>query len=192
MRAQIVEKLNKFLTHHSMKEEFEVVYLLVELRKLLDREREKNGSNNYPLVRFHADWVVHTRKDHITPAIREIMTRIEKAIDIYPKNGNIDFLLLPEFRDELVRLLEENGLSNKFCKKDGDWMDFMLALTQVLADQPIVNPTDNIAEFRYVDMKSEGIMATIDFRGAREGESITLGFGKQETFVNTSNHINKL
>ena len=78
MRAQIVEKLDKFLTEHQMKEEFEVVYLLVELRKLLDREREQNHSDSYPLVRFHADWAVHTRKDKITPATKEIMTKIEK------------------------------------------------------------------------------------------------------------------
>ena len=33
MKVQIVEKLDKFLTEHQMKEECEVVYLLVELRK---------------------------------------------------------------------------------------------------------------------------------------------------------------
>ena len=53
----------------------------------------------------------------------------------------------------------------------------MVNLASVLADQPIVNPTTNIAEFRYVDIKKEGIMANIDFRGSRAGFSITLGFG---------------
>ena len=53
----------------------------------------------------------------------------------------------------------------------------MTTLTQVLADQPIINPTDNIAEFRYVDIKREGILANIDFRGAKADGSITLGFG---------------
>ena len=56
-------------------------------------------------------------------------------------------------------------------------MDFIVVLTEVLADQPIINPTDNIAEFRYIDIKREGIMANINFRGDRAGESITLGFG---------------
>ena len=177
MKVQIVEKLDKFLTEHQMKEECEVVYLLVELRKLLDREREQNHSDSYPLVRFHADWAVHTRKDRITPAMEEIMTKIDRSIDILPKNGNIDFLLLPEFRNELTKLLEEYSLPTKFCKSDNEWMNFMVALTQVLADQPIVNPIPNIAEFRYVDLKREGIMANIDFRGAKAGRSITLGFG---------------
>ncbi len=178
MKTQIVKKLVKFLNERpQIKEEFEVVYLMVELRKLLDREREQNQSNSDSLVRFHADWVLHTDKRHITTPMREIMKKIDDSIDIYPKDGNIDFLLLPEFRMELAQLLKDNSLPNDFCKKDDDWLNFMGALTQVLADQPIINPTDNIAEFRYVDMSKKGIMATIDFRGAKAGRSITLGFG---------------
>ena len=178
MKIQIVEKLNKFLsTRQNITEEFEVVYIMVEVRKLLDREREQNKTNKDSLVRFHADWVLHTSKDRITTPMREIMQKIDDSIDTYPKNGDIDFLLLPEFRTELLQLLDEYNLPNKFCKSDSNWLTFMSALTQVLADQPIVNPTDNMAEFCYVDMKKEGIMANIDFRGTKAGSSITLGFG---------------
>lgn len=109
--------------------------------------------------------------------MKEIMKRIDESIDTYPKDGNIEFLLLPELRAELVKLLEEYCLPSDFCKKDDNWLMFMNTLTQVLADQPIINPTDNIAEFRYVDVKREGIMANIDFRGAKAGGSITLGLG---------------
>lgn len=178
MKAQIVEKLHKFLSERTqIKEEFEIVYLMVELRKLLDREREQNRQNQDSLVRFHADWILHTDKRHITAPMKEIMQKIDDSIDTYPKDGNIEFLLLPEFRAELTQLLQEYGLPNDFCKQDNLWLDFINGLTQVLADQPIINPTDNIAEFRYVDVKREGIMATIDFRGSRAGFSITLGFG---------------
>lgn len=176
MREQIVEKLNTFLSKYQMTEEFEVVYLLVELRKLLDRERDSGRINLFPLVRFHADWAVHTQKDKITPGIREIMTKIEDSVDVYPKGGKMEFLLLPEFRAGLKSLLEEYELPHHFCDDDGGWARFMLALTKVLADQPIVNPSNNIAEFRYVDIKDEGIMASIEFRGDRKGQSITLGF----------------
>ncbi len=177
MKTQIIEKLSKFLTEHPMKEEFEVVYLLVELRKLLDREREQNTSNNYPLVRFHADWALHTKKNHITTAMKEIMNKIDDSIDIYPKNGNIEFLLLPEFRKELIQLLKEYDLPSEFSKDDNKWMNFILALTMVLADQPIIDPVENISEFRYVYMKKKGIMVTINFKGAKLGKSITVGMG---------------
>ncbi len=177
-RLEIVEKLDRFLQRHNdLKEECEVVYLLVELRKLLDRDREQYKLNNYSLVRFHADWVVHTKKEYITSAMKEIMTKIDNSIDVYPKDGNINFLLLPEFRGELKQLLEKYDLPSEFIKNDGDWMKFILALTQVLVDQPLIKPTKNIAEFRYINMKKEGIMATIDFCGSKAGGSITLGFG---------------
>ncbi|OGK62266.1 hypothetical protein A2334_02440 [Candidatus Roizmanbacteria bacterium RIFOXYB2_FULL_38_10] len=177
MKIQIVEKLKTFLNKHNMDEEHEVVYLMVELRKLLDREREESKPERHSLVRFHADWVVHTKKDHITKTMKEIMMRIDQSIDTYPKDGNIDFLLLPEFKNELINLLDVYGLPSVFCKNDDKWLGFIVNLAAVLADQPIVNPTPNIAEFRYVDIKREGIMANIDFTGDRAGFSITLGFG---------------
>lgn len=178
MRKQIIEKLANFLGERTIiKEEFEVVYLMVELRKLLDQERELNNSSKYPLVRFHADWVVHTKKEKITNEIKEIITNIGNNIDVYPKNGDVSFLLLPEFRKELTQILKDYQLPHGFCLHDGEWLSFMLVLTQVIADQPIVNPTDDVAEFRYVYVKDEAIMANIDFRGARAGQSITVVLG---------------
>jgi len=42
MRSYIVEKLNKFLNDRTqINEEFEIVYIMVELRKLLDQERDQ-------------------------------------------------------------------------------------------------------------------------------------------------------
>lgn len=178
MRMTIINKLFTFLnTHSPIKEEFEVVYLMAELRKILDQDKENNQIDKFPLVRFHADWALHTKKDRITPAIREIMTRISNSIDIYPKDGNVDFLLLPEFKKELIQMLKENNLPYKPFEIKNNWLSFISALSGVLADQPIVNPTEDIAEFCYLDVKEEGIMANIDFCGKRKGESITLGFG---------------
>jgi len=178
MKLQIIDKLKIFISDRSLlKEEYEVVYLMVELRKLLDRERQVVGPEEFSLIRFHADWVGHTRKDYITSTMKKIMKNIDDSIDVYPKGGNIDFLLLPEFREEMMNMLKKYNLPNLFVSDDDKWMGFMLAMTQVLADQPIINPTENIAEFRYVDMNKEGIMATIDFCGSKAGSSITLGFG---------------
>jgi hypothetical protein len=47
MTPEIIEKLNKFLdTHEVFKEECEAVYLMVELRKLLDREHRRDQFSN--------------------------------------------------------------------------------------------------------------------------------------------------
>ena len=177
-REELIEKLNKFLVKHQIfTEECHVVYLMVELRKLLDREREENFSNSDSLVRFHADWVLHTKKDHITQSMQEIMTKIDNGIDTYPKNGDIDFLSMPEFRKELVVLLKKYNLPSSFCKEDDQWLNFINILTQVLSDQPIINPTENIAEYRYIDIGAQGVMANINFRGVKTGGSIIIGFG---------------
>jgi hypothetical protein len=109
--------------------------------------------------------------------MKKIMEQVDTSIDIYPKNGSIEFLSMPEFRKELIKLLKFYSFPNRFCKDDNYWLDFLKAMTQVLADQPIVNPTANISEFYYVDMNKEGIMATINFKGKKSGTSITLGFG---------------
>jgi len=171
---QIVGKLNRFLSERPrIKEEFEVVYLLVELRKLLDRKRVNGPSIDYSLVRFHADWALHTEKEHINSAMKKVMNNIESSVDV----RNINFIFMPEFRKELVQLLTEHDLPNEFCKNDNDWIVFVTTMTQVLADQPIIDPTPNISEFRYVDVNREGIMATINFKGTKAGKSITLGFG---------------
>jgi len=84
---------------------------------------------------------------------------------------------MPEFRKELIKLTEDYNLPNVFCRNDSSWNDFLLTLIEVLVDQPIINPTKNIADFYYVGMKKEGVMATINFRGKKAGGSITLGFG---------------
>jgi hypothetical protein len=72
-RPEIVDKLNSFLsTHHTFTEEAQVVYLLIEIRKILDRD----SNMKYPLLRFYCDWCVHTRKDKITPQIKLIMEQL--------------------------------------------------------------------------------------------------------------------
>lgn len=178
VKTHIVDKLKRFLNQDTpLEKECGVVYLMVELRKLLDREKEEGTTRRYPLVRFHADWTLHTRKDRITATMEEIMEKVDNSLDPYPKDGNLNFLLMPEFRRELTDLPEKYKLPNQFCRNDNEWLGFISTMTQVLADQPLVNPTENIAEFRYVDMRRKGIMANIDFRGNKTGGSITLGFG---------------
>lgn len=175
MKREIVNKLNLFLTNHShFKEECEVVYLMVELRKLLDRKRQEGIDGAYPLVRFYADWTLHIQKDNITKPIKEIMQKIDALLQPYPKDDDISFLLMPEFRKEMQDLLQESGLPYDFCSGDDSWINFVGILSQILADQPIINPTDNISEFYYVPGDKKNVMVTINYSDKKR--SITLGF----------------
>jgi len=92
MKPQIIEKLNKFLENHTpFKEECQAVYLMVELRKLLDREKEDRKNTNekyFPLIRFYCDWTVHTSKKYKTEAISGVMNKINE------EPNDIDFQVL--------------------------------------------------------------------------------------------------
>lgn len=56
-REEIVEKLDRFLAKHPFfDEDCHAVYLMVEVRKLL----EKEAHANLLLLKFYCDWTVHT------------------------------------------------------------------------------------------------------------------------------------
>jgi hypothetical protein len=175
MKMQIAHKLNSFLLEHSqIKKESDAVYIMVELRKLIDIEREESTNNKRLLIRFYANWVVHTSKDRVTIAMKKIMQKVSNSINIYSKNSNIEFISMPEFKKKLLELLDDYNLPNEFCQNN-NWSIFVNSLTRVLANQPIINPTNDIAEFRYTTTNEKEILVDIDFRGKRAGLSVTLG-----------------
>ena len=54
MRDELCLKIQRLLDR-KIRNEMQVVYLLVELRKLMDREQYKD-----PILRTFSNWVVHT------------------------------------------------------------------------------------------------------------------------------------
>jgi hypothetical protein len=72
-RPAIIDKLDYFLRKHMPPdEECFAVYLLVEIRKVM--EHDKSASN--PFLKFYADWSVHTSKDRLTPQMEQILNEI--------------------------------------------------------------------------------------------------------------------
>ena len=77
MEKDIVRKIRKLFAAGVDSEE-RVVYLLVELRKLM----ELNGDfDNYPALKFYCDWVAHPSMDRV-PAGRivELFDRYEHLL----------------------------------------------------------------------------------------------------------------
>jgi len=168
METEIIDKLNDFLKKHTaIIDESGVVYLMVELRKILDREKDFGDSNEkFELVRFYADWTVHTQKDIITPAIKNIMTKISNSLDPFPRNGDIDFIYMFELKNELTLLFKKHNLENDLFRK-GNWFLFVKQLSKVLTDQPLINPIKEIKEFCYSTGNVDGIMVNIVFNDSR-------------------------
>ncbi len=178
MKSEILEKLDTFLsTHIPFKEECEAVYLMVELRKLMDREeegkkkRKRTEEGPFPLIRCYSDWAVHTAKDYITPSIANVMNRINELLSTkgtpYPKNDNIDFLFLPELREEMKHLFSEYHLTTTLCSDEDTWKHFISVFVQILADQPMKNPIPAISAFCFVPSNPGHIMVKITFTDSR-------------------------
>lgn len=144
-KEEIIEKMNKFLTKYPVfTEDCHVVYLLVELRKLLDRDNDPN----FLLVRFYCDWTVHTQKDRNIEVIKEIVDKIDacySASSHHPikDEGIFDFLNMNALKIELKELFNKHYLPISIFENDS-WSVFVDILTGVLSGQPILNPKAGI------------------------------------------------
>jgi hypothetical protein len=177
MTPEIISKLNEFLdTHLPFKEECEAVYLMVEVRKLLDREHKRN---HFAQVRFYCDWTVHTSKDRNLSAIRNIMEQLEKSMsngNPHPTQDAVNFFSLLDLREEMVDLFRRHGLRANLSKDDNHWKHFVDVLIPVLADQPITNPINGISSLSFVSGKIGTKIVTIEFTDQRT--PLTFGIGE--------------
>ena len=83
-RHSTVDKLHPEL-QRPIETEMQVVYILVELRKLLEHDGKKYA---YPVVNFYGNWVVHTKlsaspvADRIVRLLDEVVYRKIEAADM--------------------------------------------------------------------------------------------------------------
>ena len=174
---EIIGKLQKFLNEDiSVDNECCVVYLMVELRKLLDHQDIRD---NYLTLRFYCDWTVHIQKDRNMAGISEIAEKIDKLV---PRNKTLDsktadyvfdFLRMSKLRAEMANFLKANNIPLGRLKEDNDWRTFASTLGEVLSGQPILNPILSIKSIE-LNVFGDGSSVDIDFD---KGFSITVGKG---------------
>jgi len=172
MKEEIIKKLHEFLKEHSqMTEECHVVYLMVEIRKLieqLDLEKE------CPILRFYCNWSVHTKKERDNRAINEVIQEIERSIVSGKKfqetkqfipNGNslLDFISFTELKKEMECFF------NKFSFpivifEENNWYNFRDLLIQILTDQPITNINGNITLIQFISARKGAAALHIEFK----------------------------
>ena len=171
MTPEIIIKLNKFLnTHDKFKEECEAVYLMVELRKLLDREHERD---QFPIIRFYCDWTVHISKDRNQADIEDIMKSFNDGIN--NPEGVISFFSLSELRKEMSDLFRTYGLKAELCQDDNNWKHFVDVFIQVLADQPIMNPINSISSIAFIPGDKGTNKVTVKFTNQLPPITIEVG-----------------
>ena len=137
MEDQIIEKIRAEM-ERGITSECQAVYLLVEIRKLLDRDR--SSAKRYKSLRLFGNWVVHVRLDN--DQAQEIVRRAD-AFYVKLVNGTLsheeitDFARILEFnkfRDELSQFLQTKRL-RPFS--DVEWNRFLACFLQVIEDCPL-------------------------------------------------------
>lgn len=124
MKEDIIsQKIRKELSIMPIDTEPRVMYLLVEIRKVLEHENNHGG-----LLRFYCDWVVHTKMDR------------NPAQDVYNKisAGNAEsrqFISFEKLKCELREFLIEKNLPTELIDKH--WKSFEDKLVDILVDTPL-------------------------------------------------------
>jgi hypothetical protein len=141
MRGDIVEKLNREL-NDPIREERQVVYILVEARKLLEQQ---DVLKNYADFKLCSDWAVHPKLRG--PAAQQILAYFNAFEIEHAKSGVTlhefqpkplqDFLSLKSFRDEMMAGLEPYGVRIDAIAKDAFWKPFVQCYMGVIRDSPL-------------------------------------------------------
>lgn len=144
------KKLQKFLQSHPIfREECEVIYLMVEIRKILEY-----GGKSYKTLRFYCNWVLHKElsQEKTTKLLSDIF---EPNIDL-KKSGrenarNIksigrDFFMLETFRKELVVFFKDYNLPMDLLKKN--WWTFGKLVLGIIKDCPVYFVANKIRELK--------------------------------------------
>ncbi|MBH1956607.1 hypothetical protein I8H84_03410 [Candidatus Saccharibacteria bacterium] len=144
-REAIVDKLAVFLKDREEWCEADVVYLFVQLRKLYEHSADEyRESGRFAHIKFLSDWIAHTRKDHITSEMKELLCNMQADIESMlgrphaDAKGPIDFIYMDHIRGELKLFLSEHDIDGSFVDIERVWVSLLRAVTMVLSDQPLV------------------------------------------------------
>ena len=165
-RIEIVDKLNLFLDKHTpFTEECHVLYALVEIRKVLDRENNRK----YPILRFYCNWSVHTDKDstkEMELVMKDIYDDIKKQIAnpalVSGKTKIIGFMYMEDLQAEILKFLQEYQLPISLTEKS-NWFEFVKLFVKILVDQPIKTPSADIKQFAFLPVAEGCVRGRIDF-----------------------------
>jgi hypothetical protein len=136
MTDELLRKIQHVLDRRITNEK-QVVYLMVELRKLMDRENYRD-----PVLRTFSNWVVHTSlsypKEGSTFLLNEFDHLMAEIFEHRKKSNQLEHVSLTEFRVALHRFFQQFGLVGNFVKNGADWKTFIQLYCSIVSECPIV------------------------------------------------------
>ena len=141
MAENILKKLNEHISS-GINREADVIYLLVQIRKILEQEDLKDI---YTFLDLYCDWVLHT--NITSKKNQQILGKINLAVAALEDPDNIDY---PDALENLNKAISLDGLyrdmKNLFQSKNlndnlfsiDNWKKFGGLLISILKDIPLV------------------------------------------------------
>ena len=143
MKEEIIKKLTAQL-NEGITTEVQVVYLLVGIRKLIERaDHGADQGTQYPTLNFYCDWVLHSELDR--SGAKAILLEFDKAQPLWKSEEKLPRELedkinhicgMKFFTEELTRFLKNYGLPPIAQNVDG-WSRFFHLYAQVIQDIPL-------------------------------------------------------
>lgn len=118
----------------------DVVYALVQIRKLLEQAEEKQ---QYDKLGFMCNWVAHPKMSHPTKTAKEILQTLDdhlvgislENLDTLNSDGKAgEILSLGSFRGELLQFCKTNALNTKWVDTTECWRHFLRLYAQIIQD----------------------------------------------------------
>lgn len=130
--------------------ECEVVYFMIESRKLIDRLQNKAESGT---LYFYCNWVAHITMDRgsIIVGYLEKLGEQMKQAQPFIRSGDLYGLIsFDALRKQLINFLQENNLNN-WASDNEKWKNFKILLFGVLVDCPIEDASGDlmVSKFEY-------------------------------------------
>lgn len=146
--SAIIAKIQTLLAK-GVANEAEALYLMVQIRKLLEEQQAKEL---YEYLTFHCDWAVHAA---LRGATAQRILKLFDAANLHLKSGvklhdlpsalreKVEGIsMMQYFEAELINFLEANGLSLIKTRSDG-WTHFLHLYARIVEDCPLVMTSKN-------------------------------------------------
>jgi hypothetical protein len=142
-RNAIIDKLDQELKHFPIRRESQVVYLLAEIRKVIEHEREQDP-NCYEVLELFCNWALHVAISRKSNADR--IRVFLKVFDLKEGMEMVDFLhssffnemiQLEAFRKELETFLHDHQLPCDIAHCFRTWSGFIYLYTSVVSEVPL-------------------------------------------------------
>lgn len=141
MKNDIAEKLNREFAQEVVSER-QVVYMLVETRKLLEQQ---DTLKNFRAFKLCSDWAVHPKLNQASAQI--VLGYFDAYEAEFQKSGVtvaeyklqplLDFMSHAKFREQFIQAVEPHGIRVDRLTSDEYWRHFIQHYSAVVQDCPL-------------------------------------------------------